>query len=103
MSSEMLSKYLQVYVPSGKLMEFYALLFAWLGAIVFGFAALLQVSKIWTSGAGLTYSDTEGKANKQFATFASLSGFCLILVQFLTLRVTLACDSCTFSPLSTRS
>ena len=101
--SEMLAKYLQIYVPPGKLMEFYALLGVWTAAIVFAFIALLQVSKIWTSGAGLTYSDTEGKANKTFATFASLSGFCLILVQFLTLRVTLACDSCTYSPLSVRS
>jgi hypothetical protein len=100
----MLAKYLQIYVPTGKVMEFYALLGAWIAAIVFAFIAVLQVSKIWTTGAGLTYTDTEGKANKQFATFASLTLFCLILVQFLTLRVTLACDSCTtFSPLSTRS
>ena len=90
---EKIEKTLKMYVPDKKLMEFYALLGAWTGAIVFALIALLQVSKMWTVGASLTFDDAQGKAMKNFATFSSLSLLCLIVVQFLTLRVTLACES----------
>jgi len=92
--SEYLYKTLQVYVPEDKLMEFYVLLLAWAGAIVFAILALVQVSKIWTVGASLTFTDAQGKAIKNAASFAGLSLVCVLLVQFLTLRVTLACDAC---------
>jgi hypothetical protein len=92
--SEFFLKRLQVYVPAEKLYEWYALLLAWLCAIVFTIIALLQLSKIWTTGASLTFDDTNGKATKSFSTFASLALVSILLVQFLTLRVTLACDAC---------
>jgi len=93
--SEMLLKSLQVYVPTEKLYEFYLLLAAWTGAIVFALFALLQVSKIYTVGAGtLDFDERRGKATKTCATYSVLALFCLILVQFLTLRVSLACDAC---------
>lgn len=93
--SEMLLEKLKVYVAPEKIMEFYALLGAWAGAIVFSLLALLQVSNIYTVGAGsLDFDDTRGKATKACATFSVLALFCLILVQFLTLRVSLACDAC---------
>jgi hypothetical protein len=92
--SEMLQKYLEVYVPVEKLNEFYLLLAAWTGAIVFSLLALLQLSKIYTVGGGvLDFDERTGKATKSCATFSVLALLCLILVQFLTLRVSLACNA----------
>ena len=88
--SEFLQKTLEVYVPNEKLYEFYLLLAAWTGAIVFSLLALLQVSKIYTKGAGvLDFDERTGQATKSCASFTVLALFCLILVQFLTLRVSL--------------
>lgn len=93
--SEMILERLKIYVPTEKLYEFYVLLAAWTGAIVFSLMALLQLSKIYTPGAGaLDFDDRTGKATKSCATYSVLALFCLILVQFLTLRVSLACDAC---------
>jgi hypothetical protein len=90
--SEYLYKMLQVYVPEDKLMEFYLLLLAWAGAIVFAILALTQVSKI--SSSGTTFTDAQEKAVQNTASYAGISLLCIVLVQFLTLRVTLACDAC---------
>jgi hypothetical protein len=92
--SEFFLKRLQVYVPAEKLMEWYLLLSAWVCAIVFTIIALVKLSKIWTTGASLTFDDTNGKATKDFCTFSGLALVSILLVQFLTLRVTLACDAC---------
>jgi hypothetical protein len=93
--SAMLQDQLKVYVPPEKLYEFYLLLGAWTGAIVFSVMALLQLPKIYTHGAGtLSFDGRVGKATKACASYTVLALFCLILVQFLTLRVTLACDAC---------
>jgi hypothetical protein len=74
-------------------MEFYVLLLVWAGAILFAILALVQVSKI-TVDAGDTFGDSQNKAVKAAASYAGLSLVCVLLVQFLTLRVTLACDAC---------
>jgi hypothetical protein len=91
--SEYLYKMLSVYVPQDKLMEFYVLLLAWAGAILFAILALTQVSKM-TVDDGDTFGDSQNKAVKSAASFAGLCLICVLLVQFLTLRVTLACDAC---------
>jgi hypothetical protein len=43
---------------------------------------------------GDTFGDSQNKAVKSAASFAGLCLICVLLVQFLTLRVTLACDAC---------
>jgi hypothetical protein len=92
--SEFFLQKLKVYVPTEKLMEFYALLMAWVASILFTIIAMLQLSKLWTVSSGDAFDEANGKALKSFATFASLALVSILLVQFLTLRVTLACDSC---------
>jgi hypothetical protein len=88
--SEMILEKLQIFVPVEKLYEFYALLAAWTGAIIFSLMAMLQLSKIYTHGAGtLDFDDRQGRATKNCATYTAFALLCLILVQFLTLRVTL--------------
>jgi hypothetical protein len=92
--SEFFLQKLKVYVPTEKLMEWYLLLLSWVGSIVFTIIAMLQLSKLWTVSSGDAFDDTNGKAMKSFATFSSFALVCILLTQFLTLRVTLACDAC---------
>jgi len=88
--SAMFDKSLQVYVSPSKIYEFVLLLLVWTGAIVFSIVALTQLGNIYTTGSGNTdFTETRGKAVKSCATFSLLAMLCLILVQFLTLRVAL--------------